>query len=293
VALKQANDRCLRAASLAKKLRQSAILAVLLTGLSMSFAPAGVMAASDIAPSPDVGVDRNPSCRREDFRIAIDVGHTPEASGALSARGRPEYEFNQYLAQKINDALRNAGFTNTLLILMRGKGKSQLRERSAQANSFKADLFIAIHHDDVQPVFYEEWTYNGKEHHFSDKYAGYSIFVSNQNQFADQSVQFATLLGAELRTRGMTFTTHHGENIPGERRQLLDKERGVYRYDQLMVLRNTNAPAVLLEAGVIVNREEESVLRSPERQKLISEATLAATVRFCGETQEAQARGKR
>jgi N-acetylmuramoyl-L-alanine amidase len=120
-----------------------------------------------------------------------------------------------------------------------------------------------------------------------------SIFVSSRNQFADQSVQFATLLGAELHMRGMTFTTHHAENIRGERRQILDRERGVYRYDQLIVLKNTKAPAVLLEAGVIVNRDEESVLSSPERQKLIGEAALAAAIRFCGATQEAQAREKR
>jgi N-acetylmuramoyl-L-alanine amidase len=106
-------------------------------------------------------------------------------------------------------------------------------------------------------------------------------------------VEFAKLIGAELQKRGMTFTTHHAENIRGERRQILDNERGVYRYDQLMVLKNSKAPAVLLEAGVIVNRQEESVLSSPERQKLISEAALAATIRFCGETQQAQARDER
>ena len=86
----------------------------------------------------------------------------------------------------------------------------------------------------------------------------------------------------------MTFTTHHAENIRGQPRQILDNERGVERYDELMVLKNTNASAVLLEAGVIVNREEESTLSSAERQKLIGEAALAATIRFCGETQQAQ-----
>jgi N-acetylmuramoyl-L-alanine amidase len=193
----------------------------------------------------------------------------------------------------MNDIFYGAGFKNTLLILMRGTGRSQLQERSFQASSFKADLFLSVHHDDVQPIYYDEWTYNGRKHHFSDRYAGYSIFVSKRNLFADQSLHFATLLGAELQKRSMTFTTHHAENIRGERRQILDNERGVYRYDELMVLKNTRAPAVLLEAGVIVNREEESVLSSPERQKLISEAALAATIRFCGETQEAQVHNKR
>ncbi len=263
-------------------------LAVLLAFLSMFCAPAAQIAASDLVLRPDIGSDRDPSCRRRDFRIAIDVGHTPQASGALSARGRPEFDFNQQLARQVYGTFQGAGFTSTKLILMRGAGRSQLQERSALANAFKADLFLSIHHDDVQPIYYDEWTYNGRKHHFSDRYAGYSIFVSSRNEFADQSLQFASLLGAELQQRGMQFTDHHAANIPGEHRHMVDDKRGVYRYDQLLVLKNTKAPAVLLEAGVIVNRDEEAVLNTPERRLLIGDAALAAAIRFCDATQQPQ-----
>ena len=64
-------------------------------------------------------------------------------------------------------------------------------------------------------------------------------------------------------------------------RQLVDAEAGVYRYDQLIVLRNTRMPAVLLEAGSIVNREEELLLDSPERQGLIAMAVTDAVEAFC------------
>jgi N-acetylmuramoyl-L-alanine amidase len=254
----------------------------------MFCAPAAQIAASDLVLRPDIGSDRDPSCRRRDFRIAIDVGHTPHASGALSARGRPEFDFNQQLARQVYGTFQGAGFTSTKLILMRGAGRSQLQERSALANAFKADLFLSIHHDDVQPIYYDEWTYNGRKHHFSDRYAGYSIFVSSRNEFADQSLQFASLLGAELQQRGMQFTDHHAANIPGEHRHMVDDKRGVYRYDQLLVLKNTKAPAVLLEAGVIVNRDEEAVLNTPERRLLIGDAALAAAIRFCDATQQPQ-----
>ena len=52
------------------------------------------------------------------------------------------------------------------------------------------------------------------------------------------------------------------------RRELLDAQAGVYRYDQLIVLKDTRMPAVLLEAGSIVNRDEELLLATPERQAL-------------------------
>jgi len=47
------------------------------------------------------------------------------------------------------------------------------------------------------------------------------------------------------------------------------------------VLRQAQMPAVLLEAGSIVNREEELRLASPEHQALISAAATEAVESFC------------
>ena len=65
------------------------------------------------------------------------------------------------------------------------------------------------------------------------------------------------------------------------RRALLDADAGVYRYDTLFVLKNTQMPAALLEAGSIVNRDEELTMASPERQQLISAAVVDAVDSFC------------
>ena len=64
-------------------------------------------------------------------------------------------------------------------------------------------------------------------------------------------------------------------------RTLLDADAGVYRYDTLFVLKKTQMPAVLLEAGSIANRDEELVMASPERQQLISAAVVDAVDSFC------------
>jgi len=55
----------------------------------------------------------------------------------------------------------------------------------------------------------------------------------------------------------------------------------VYRYDELIVLRQTTMPAVLLEAGSIVNRQEELELGTEERRSLTSTAIVAAVENFC------------
>jgi N-acetylmuramoyl-L-alanine amidase len=81
------------------------------------------------------------------------------------------------------------------------------------------------------------------------------VFVSYANAHVEESRHFAVDLAAELKTQGLSFTAHHAEKIAGESREMIEPDLGVYRYDDLVVLKRINSPAVLLEAGVIVNRD--------------------------------------
>jgi N-acetylmuramoyl-L-alanine amidase len=222
-----------------------------------------------------------PACEPADFKIALDVGHTPEASGATSARGVTEYSYNLQLAKRIETALRQGGFGRTILITVRGTGRSQLLQRTERANALGVDLFLSIHHDDVQEAYHSKWTFDGTTRLFSDKFSGYSLVVSRENPHFERSLDFAKLLGTALMAHGMYYSAHHAEAIPGEGRELADRKVGVYLYDQLVVLKFTKAPAVLLEAGIIVNRVEELVLASPEGRGLVSAAVLEAVNQFC------------
>jgi N-acetylmuramoyl-L-alanine amidase len=85
-----------------------------------------------------------------------------------------------------------------------------------------------------------------------------------------------------LQERGLKYTPHYTDPIMGNRqRRLVDARAGVYRYDQLIVLRNTAMPAVLLEAGSIINRDEELRVGSAEHQALTSAAVADAVTAFC------------
>jgi N-acetylmuramoyl-L-alanine amidase len=158
-------------------------------------------------------------------------------------------------------------------------------KRAERANALGVNLFLSIHHDDVQNFYHAKWTYNGTAHLFSERFSGYSLFVSRENRHYEDSLVFAKLLGAALMGHGMRYSPHHAEAIPGEGRQLLDRQVGIYLYDQLVVLKSTEAPAVLLEAGIIVNRVEELVLSSPEGRVSISAAVLEAVNQFCSQQQ--------
>jgi N-acetylmuramoyl-L-alanine amidase len=190
--------------------------------------------------------------------------------------------FNLRLANQIEQRLTAAGFVRSLELITAAPPPRGLLERAARANNLRADLFVSIHHDGVPDRFLEKWEYDGHERAFSDRFKGHSIFVSIDNGDYRGSLRFARLLGNQLKASGLRYTPHYSEKFMGTRqRQLVDAEAGVYRYDQLIVLRNTRMPAVLLEAGSIVNRDEELLLDSPERQGLIAMAVTDAVEAFC------------
>jgi N-acetylmuramoyl-L-alanine amidase len=224
----------------------------------------------------------NPLCDRAAFRVAVDVGHTAQSPGAMSARGVGEYDFNLRLARRIEQDLLHAGFGRTVLLVTDGPTRRGLAERVARANALSPDLFLSIHHDSVPDSFLQRWQYEGEDHYFSDRFKGHSIFISNDNADVAGSLLFGQLMGEQLRARDLQYTAHYIEKFMGHRQRLLvDARTGVYRYDQLIVLKNTQMPAVLLEAGSIIHRDEEMRMSSRERQSAISASVTDAVESFC------------
>jgi N-acetylmuramoyl-L-alanine amidase len=222
------------------------------------------------------------ACARSGFRVVIDVGHTVDVPGAMSARGVPEYTFNLQLGKDIQQALLDSGFSQTVLLITATAPKAGLVERAARANGMHANLFIAIHHDSVPDNLMKTWEYDGQENGYNDDYPGYAIFVSNDNADRAGSLAFASLLGKALESYDLHYTPHYTLALMGHRRRVLvDADAGVYRYDQLIVLRETKMPAVLLEAGSIVNRQEELELGTQERRSATSAAIASAVATFC------------
>jgi N-acetylmuramoyl-L-alanine amidase len=258
------------------------VAATLLIALSITLA----LVAPPAARTPDHLAapvkPPNATCQQSAFRLILDVGHTVAAPGATSARGIPEYEFNLDLAQDIYQALTDRGFANTVVLLTNERPPLGLFVRANRANAMHGDLFLAIHHDSVPDNLLQTWQYAGQQQHYNDQFPGYAIFISNHNADLAGSLRFGKLLGLALQQRGLGYTPHYTLALMGRhRRQLIDPEAGVYRYDALVVLQKARMPAVLLEAGSIVNRQEELELASPERRALVSAAVAAAVEDFC------------
>lgn len=203
--------------------------------------------------------------------VAIDVGHTLTAPGAISARGRPEFAFNLDLALRVRDALARLG-VRTRLINTDGRIES-LPARAEQAAD--ADLLLSVHHDSVSEAHLEPWEWEGRPLTYSDRWAGHSMFVSRRNPDTVRNLLCASAIGARLQRTGFIPTDKNAR-----RREYADPLHAAHYYDNLVVLYRARQPALLFEAGVIKHREEELLLRDPVRQALMA-GEIATGVAAC------------
>lgn len=216
---------------------------------------------------------------KADFIIAIDAGHSVKRYGAVSAHGKGEYVYNENIAKLLLQRLKKDGYVRSFIIDSDGRDTSLL-ERVSIANRQNANLLISIHHDSVQQKYLKEWSYKGGKNIYSDQYSGYSIFYSQLNPQYKKSLSFAKRLGSELLDFGFYPSHHHAEPIQGEERNLIDAERGIYRVDDFGIVKSANMPSIILECGVIVNREEEMLLENRVYQKAIVSSISSAVNKY-------------
>jgi len=200
--------------------------------------------------------------------IVVDTGHTPQYPGATGASGRVEYQYNLDLSTAVADRLAAARYQVTRVA---ADGlEIALRDRATRTPD--ADLFVSIHHDSMQ----QAWIDAGRRREF----AGYSIFVSEKNPQYAHSLRCAQSVGEALRAAGQTPSLYHATPIPGENRPLIDARLSIHRFDDLVVLKTAPMPAILIEAGVIANPDDEARLGRPDTIQLLATA-IAQGIQGC------------
>jgi N-acetylmuramoyl-L-alanine amidase len=184
--------------------------------------------------------------------ILLDVGHSLAAPGSTAASGATEFSYNRALALEVARAMRARGWR---VVMPNADGSMRsLAARPAAASAAKADLFLSIHHDAIQAQYQP----------YRDRFSGFSTWASGAHPAAARSRVCADAIGRSMADGGMRPALYHAERIPGESRDLQDASTGRYRRDDLAVLRLSKTTAVLVEAGVIVNPNEEAWLARPD-----------------------------
>ncbi|HVZ36686.1 MAG TPA: N-acetylmuramoyl-L-alanine amidase, partial [Polyangiaceae bacterium] len=108
-------------------------------------------------------------CDAAAFGIAIDAGHSRAHPGARSARGLDEYLFNRALAHRLRALLQRQGFARAFMINEAG-ADVELAERTTEARTRGAALFVSLHHDSVQERYLSVWNPRGVPERYSDRF---------------------------------------------------------------------------------------------------------------------------
>lgn len=200
--------------------------------------------------------------------IVVDTGHTPKHPGATGASGRVEYLYNLDLSAAVAQDLVALG--NQVTRISANGQEIALQQRASSTPG--ANLFISIHHDSMQ----QAWIDAGRRREVS----GFSVFVSEKNPDYAQSLRCAQAIGEQLLAAGQKPSLYHQTPIPGENRPLIDPRLGIHQFDDLVVLKTATMPAVLIEAGVIANPDDETRVGKPETIKLLARA-ISQGVQAC------------
>ncbi len=217
--------------------------------------------------------------------VVIDAGHGGKDPGA-HGKFSNEKDVALAIALKLGAYIQN-NFPDVKVIYTRKTDVFiELYRRAQIANKAKADLFISIHcnsNDSPKPFGTEAWvmglhkskanlavaqkenssilleanhqkTYDNFNPNSPESYIIFSLF---QSAFRDQSIDFATKVEHQFKTRAKRY------------------DRGV-KEAGFLVLWKTAMPSVLIETGFISNPKEEKFLNSEQGQDYLASAIYRA-----------------
>jgi N-acetylmuramoyl-L-alanine amidase len=181
------------------------------------------------------------------MKVFINPGHAPngrpDPGATNSSTGLRECDVALLISNKIAGYLRAVGYE--VMVLQ----SNSLSEVVNAANAWDADLFISIHCNS-----FGDWSVKGTEVWYNDgSYNGKRLATYILNQ----------MLGSiKLVNRGIKNA------IPGK--------NGLY------VLKNTDCPAVLVEAAFISNSDDEALLADEKKRDQFAAAIARGVTDYVG-----------
>ena len=178
------------------------------------------------------------SSTKETVKIVIDAGHGGKDSGQ-NIKGIKEKEVVYQITQKIKELHQNK---NVELYFSRPNNVFvSLDERVEFINTIQPDLVISLHA-------------NGHPQ-FEDK-SGTEIFISKNNSFKDKNYELASKLAGHLAIQPNSLGKVSIKNA------------------NFKIIRESKAPAMLIEVGFLTNEKERKFLNSSEGQTEVANLIL-------------------
>lgn len=203
--------------------------------------------SNEIDKQISLKIKKNENIKSSERLIVIDPGHGGKAPGTTSVTKKYEKDLNLTLSLKLNERLEALGY-NT--IMTRDTDVDvDLYERARIANENYADIFVSIHGN----------AHNDRSIHGIQVL--YCPATKSDLKEVDQH-PFAKVIMDEL--------------LAGTGAQ----DKGIIQRPNLVVLRETKMPAVLIEVGFMSNAEEEKLLFTETYQEKIIDSIIKGIEKY-------------
>lgn len=252
--------------------------------IAIELLPAGTDLTPPVptAPSPPVDLPLplpppTPGVRT----VVIDAGHGGEEVGVQGARGTLEKDITLAVARRLRTMIESR--LGLRVFLTRDDDRTMtLDERSAYANSQKADVFVSIHANaGVRPVM------NGAEVY----YLSVDLANAEARRQAESSSAVLPALGGGTRTidlilweaaqaRYLDQSSMLAGMVEQALRARVPMSPRAVQPAPFRVLVGANMPAVLVEIGYLSNTAQEQALAGGAFQDQIAQGLFDAIVQF-------------
>ena len=205
--------------------------------------------------------------------VLLDPGHGGGDPGAVAVSTTiTEKDLTLTLARELRDALVERGRVRVAMTRDRDAYLS-LDQRAAIARQLGASLFLSLHMDSAPNPLARGASVYSLADVASD--ADAARFAAAENARGASAGSEAGSVGAMLSDLGarmqMTASAELASRLVRKSSGRVELRPEPHRFASFHVLRRSEAPAVLFEAGYISNADDELLLRTPEyRAKIIA-----------------------
>ncbi len=207
--------------------------------------------------------------------IVIDPGHGGIDPGTISTDGVYEKNITLTLAKELQHRLRQNGHYRVLLTRSDDTFIA-LRDRVQFARDAQADLFISLHADSIHDTAVRGGTVYTLSQNASDKEA--EELATDENKadviagvdLSGENDQVTSILIDLAQRETMNHAASAAQLLVDELGRNVAMHRNGHRFAGFRVLKSPDVPSVLIEAGYLSNRQDETLLRSaPGRAKIV------------------------
>jgi len=202
--------------------------------------------------------------------VVIDAGHGGRDPGATSVSGQvQEKDLTLVLANALRDELVKRGRVRVAMTREDDRYLA-LDDRAAVARRLNAATFVSIHIDSAGNPLARGASVYSLSDVASDAEA--ATLAARENAEAGQGTRNAVdSMLADLAMRSqMSASADLASRLVNKAAGRLELRPNPHRFAAFHVLRRTDTPAVLFEAGYLSNADDELLLREPqERSKMV------------------------